>query len=70
MPVEVAGLGETQHADATLVWLLSAVYPHVLGQRRRVAERLLAHAASGEDMSASVNWRTQSVVLETHQLAS
>ncbi len=45
VPVEVARLGEAQHAQLALVRLLSAVYPHVLRQRRRVRERLPAHLA-------------------------
>ena len=49
VPVKVPRLRKAQHANAALVRLLTAVYSHVLGQGRRIAERLLAHATSEEN---------------------
>lgn len=45
VPVEIARLGETEETEFALVGFLAAVDAHVFGQRRRVGERLLAHAA-------------------------
>ena len=45
VPVEIARLREAEQAEFALVGLLAAVDPHVFGQRRRIREGLLAHAA-------------------------
>lgn len=45
MTVQVAGLREPEQAEFALVRLFTRVYAQVLGERGRVAERLLAQSA-------------------------
>ena len=53
--IEVAGLGEAQHANTALIWLLTAVYSHMLRQGRWIAERLLAHATPENGTNSSAD---------------
>ena len=43
--IEVAGLGEAQHANTALIWLLTAVYSHML----------LAHATPENGTNSSAD---------------
>lgn len=45
VPVEIARLREAEETEFALIGLLAAMDAHVFGQRRRIREGLLAHAA-------------------------